>query len=295
MRTLVLIGALLFLTAGCGAGGEDEPARPAAPPPPPPPAEAALYEATATVLEAPGQGPMLCLGAIALSLPPQCGDVPIAGWSWDAVEGEQRASGVTWGEFRVVGAYDGETFRLVEAGPPEAVETEPDEATFTPACPEPEGGWVVPETGRTNEDEIDAADAYARRRPDYVASWIVYLEDKGAQLDAGNEAPLPVVYNAVFTGDAARHEAEIRKVWDGALCVVEREAPSAREARRIRAEAESSLDELGLQMLASWEGPVGRAAEIEVVADPGGAGQAALDERFGPGLVRLVPRLRPVG
>jgi hypothetical protein len=37
------------------------------------------------------------------------------------------------------------------------------------------------------------------------------------------------------------------------------------------------------------------AAEIQVVADPGGEGQAALDERFGPGLVRLLPALRPVG
>ena len=48
-------------------------------------------------------------------------------------------------------------------------------------------------------------------------------------------------------------------------------------------------------MLSSWEGELGLAAEIEVVADPGGRGQAALDERFGPGLVRLVPKLAPVG
>jgi hypothetical protein len=34
--------------------------------------------------------------------------------------------------------------------------------------------------------------------------------------------------------------------------------------------------------------------EIGVVADPGGAGQAAFDARFGPGLVRVIPALRPV-
>ena len=28
--------------------------------------------------------------------------------------------------------------------------------------------------------------------------------------------------------------------------------------------------------------------------DPGGAGQAALDERYGPGMVKLYPALTPV-
>ena len=31
-----------------------------------------------------------------------------------------------------------------------------------------------------------------------------------------------------------------------------------------------------------------------VVVDPGGAGQAALDERYGPGMVTLYPALTPV-
>ncbi len=47
-------------------------------------------------------------------------------------------------------------------------------------------------------------------------------------------------------------------------------------------------------MAGSTEGEVGEAAEIWVVADPGGAGQAIMDERFGPGLIRLVPQLIPV-
>jgi hypothetical protein len=47
-------------------------------------------------------------------------------------------------------------------------------------------------------------------------------------------------------------------------------------------------------MLWSSEGGVGLAAEVGVVVDPTGAGQAALDERYGPGMVRLFPALRPV-
>jgi hypothetical protein len=46
----------------------------------------------------------------------------------------------------------------------------------------------------------------------------------------------------------------------------------------------------------SQEGPLGvGAAEVGVWVDPNGAGQAALDERYGPGMVRLFPALRPVG
>ena len=43
----------------------------------------------------------------------------------------------------------------------------------------------------------------------------------------------------------------------------------------------------------SQGGDVGLAAEVGVVVDPGGAGQAALDERYGSGMVTLYPALRP--
>jgi hypothetical protein len=36
------------------------------------------------------------------------------------------------------------------------------------------------------------------------------------------------------------------------------------------------------------------AAEVGVVVDPGGAGQTALDERYGPRMVKLFPALTPV-
>jgi hypothetical protein len=79
------------------------------------------------------------------------------------------------------------------------------------------------------------------------------------------------------------------------LCVAEREGHTAEELTTIREEAVRFVqDELGLRYLGFASGPVGLAAEIRVVADPGGSGQAAVDERFGPDLVRLVPALTPV-
>lgn len=290
MRIVLLLTVLSLLAAGCGAGEVAEPEQAASLPEDP---EEELYEATATVLEATDGGPMLCLGPMLMSLPPQCGDIPIRGWSWDAVEGEQRHAGVRWGEFHVVGRYDGETFALVEAGPPRPARAEPVEGLFVPPCPEPEGGWLADGTAASQSD-VDQAEGYARRQAEYVRSWVFHIDDPAALEEGAYEEDLPVVYVAVFTSEAARHEAGLRTRWGGPLCVVERDVPSAREAARIRAEAEASLEELGLQMVSSWEGAPGLAAEIEVVADPGGRGQAALDERFGPGVVRLVPKLTPV-
>ena len=79
----------------------------------------------------------------------------------------------------------------------------------------------------------------------------------------------------------------------GPLCIVERDVPTADELARIRKEAEASLDELGLQMLWSAGPGVEPIIEIGVVVDVEGKGQAALDARFGAGVVRLIPALKP--
>jgi len=105
-----------------------------------------------------------------------------------------------------------------------------------------------------------------------------------------------VIFNAVFTHDPERHETEIRKVWSGPLCVVARDGLNACELRQIRREAEARLSELGLRML--WSQGLGcpgvePVIEIGVVVDVDGQGQAALDARFGAGVVRLISALRP--
>ena len=209
-------------------------------------------------------------------------------WNWQAVAGEGIDGGTTWGSYNVVGTYDGETLAVTEAGPyehdPDASGTNPD---FTSPCDEPEGDWVVPDPARNTQNDVDSAASYASSQPDYVTSWVTHLEP--ARLEFG-----PVIFNAVFTGDAERHEAEIRKLWNGPLCVVARGVPTARELARIRKEVEAGLDDLGLEMLWSAEPAVEPVIEIGVVADIGERAQVALDARYGPGVVRLIPALRPV-
>jgi len=111
--------AALVVLGGCAGGGNagggtgDDWA-------PPLPAVVTEVHAVGTVLDD-GSGPELCLGPIAESYPPQCGGPPVAGWDWDAVEGDETASGVTWGAYAVWGDWDGETFTITREPIPAAL------------------------------------------------------------------------------------------------------------------------------------------------------------------------------
>jgi hypothetical protein len=111
LTTAVLAASAVLLLAACSGGVADpgggtdanwEPGRAALP---------AEVTAVGTVLEKDGT-PMLCLGAIAESYPPQCSGPEVVGWDWAAVDGEQTASGVTWGSYAVWGDWDGTTFAV---------------------------------------------------------------------------------------------------------------------------------------------------------------------------------------
>ena len=89
--------------------------------------------AVATVLEEGDGPPELCLGGVAESYPPQCGGPEIAGWDWDALDGEESAQGTTWGMYTVEGTWDGETFGFTEAGAaPDDPSAPPDDPRLAP-------------------------------------------------------------------------------------------------------------------------------------------------------------------
>jgi hypothetical protein len=289
----LLVAPLLLLASACGAGQPGTAGGNAAPDKPATiatePASARLYEGNGLVCENGARGPRLWLGGMRMMLgPPECGGIPLVGWDWEAVSRESTAEGKTWGSYHVVGLYDGKTLAVTNVG---AYQTDSsvfgsDPDTGSP-CAGPAGGWVVPHPAQNTQNDVGGAAAYARSQPDYVASWNTHLEP--ARLEFG-----PVVFNAVFTGDRARHEAEIRKVWDGPLCIVTRDVPTARELARVRREVEAGLGDLELEMLWSAGPDVEPTIEIGVVADIGGEAQAALDARYGPGVVRLIPALQPL-
>lgn len=119
----------------------------------------------ATVLEQGDSGPRLC-HAVAESYPPQCDRPPIVGWDWDAVDGEETASGVTWVDAVLYGTWDGERFTITR--PAEGVSAWPepppdDPADLAPGCDEPD---VVDASHERDEAEavIQPLDA-GRTRP----------------------------------------------------------------------------------------------------------------------------------
>ncbi|TXK19797.1 hypothetical protein [Homoserinibacter sp. GY 40078] len=103
--SLLLLSGCATTTSAPGADGQgDVPA----------PSDAIAAPGTVigqgTVLQVDGEDPMLCLGAVAESYPPQCSGPAITGWDWDAASGQESASGVTWGTYAVTGTWDGTTF-----------------------------------------------------------------------------------------------------------------------------------------------------------------------------------------
>ena len=169
---------------------------------------------------------------------------------------------------------------------------------FATPCPEPEGGWVAEDPARAGDEAFGAGATIAQGLPGYVTLWVDYAEDlPPEELDERAMAGDPVlqIMNVVVTDDVEGAEAAIREAWRGPLCVTQREGRTEAELMAIREEAEQFIGEkLGLETTWSHEGDVGQAAEVGVVIDPGGAGQAALDARYGSGMVTLYPALRPV-
>ena len=86
-----------------------------------------------------GDGPELCLGAVAESYPPQCGGPALADFDWGDV-GSEEASGVRWGSYALTGTFDGSTFTVTDAIPAALYDTmaEPEEEPLAAACDEPD-------------------------------------------------------------------------------------------------------------------------------------------------------------
>lgn len=90
-----------------------------------------------------GQGSQVhaCFGFVQQSLPPKCSGPVVHGWDWSAVDEEETAAGVTFGEYDVTGTWGGTALTLTQpatvAGP-----TPGPDATTEPAGQEPDPASV---------------------------------------------------------------------------------------------------------------------------------------------------------
>lgn len=287
MKRLAVVALLMLASVSCGEARYTTPFGSPTENPGDGDPEKTVYEATGTVLQEDGSEPELCLGVLLDSLPPQCGGPRIAGWDWEDVEGEQAASGTTWGDFHVSGTFDGKVFTVLETGPPQ-----PSGAADHPigsGCPEPAGGWEIPDPSKASDrDRIEVMRA-ARRSPDFSGLWIDYIGTPSESSDSDND----YVLNVAFTGDLQRHEADIREIWGGALCVVGSER-TLDELRLIQEELTGRVgQEMGLEVLYASSSENRNVVEIGVTVATEEA-LRAIEERYGEGVVEVDARLRPI-
>jgi hypothetical protein len=237
------------------------------------------YGATGTILEAPGRGPELCLGAIAESYPPQCGGPPIDGWDWRDVDDEESASGTTWVSAYVEGTFDGERFTLT-ARPSAPRFEQPETPSFAPACNEPE--TVDNDAGAnafgtaTEQGGLDQLDGL-------VGLWV--SDPSGEDYDG------PFVANFIVRpgrGEAAK--AQVRRFWSGALCVVERDQKTTKELDEIVSRIDGVLTQQLLTASPNYQEGV---VEVQVIVVDERS-QREVEEAFGKGVVRLTGALKPV-
>lgn len=270
------VAAAVALTAGCG---DDATTVRQAGVPPPARDPAQRYEISATVLEDEEHGPEVCIGEVAASYPPQCGGPEAVGWDWSTVDGEETFAGVTWGEYRLVGTFDGERFTPTEPpGPPVPREEASDRPP--PACDDPTGDAAGDTAGDADVLGFDESSI-----PGLVALWV-------SPADGGRDGPFTVSV-LVRPGGAAAAEAVVRRTWSGPLCVVERDLPSQAELRAFLLEVldEADRSPLGTVYVGSADERRGVVVLEVAVADEVTRAWAA--ERWGD-RVELVGRLRPV-
>jgi hypothetical protein len=308
MRTLaaLVLAAVVGPLAACAdAGARPDGAGGGAPGPSPstspsdgpvnlvPPGYAGRFRVAAHVLESqlggvlgPAHGPQLCL-VVATSNPPQCDGPDVVGWSWPDVPHES-VSGTRWGSYQLVGTFDGARFTMTEPATVAGADTpgvsNPAMPDFTSPCPEPAGGWRPVEVDNATDAAFEKARTVAAASPDFAGLWID--QDTSAGESGGVNDPTKFVLNVRFTRDLRTHEAELRRVWGGALCVsparhTEAELRAIQDALTEPGVAASSVDTVGGRVnLTVWVAEADR--------------QAELDRRYGAGTVRLMGVLEPL-
>ncbi len=251
------------------AGSGDSSSQPATDGPPTPvPDGEVRTNGLVTVLDS-GNGPELCLGAVAESYPPQCGGPAVADLEWGDV-GFEEASGVKWGSYALTGTYDGTTFTATDAIPAALYDAmnEPDAGGLEAACDSPE----TTDTKKVTPQDLDATLVAASALPGYATAWLT-----------GNTISVAV------TEDPEGAEQTLRATWGGPLCVTTVERTDA-DLNAVNQELQTAL---GDQLLTSGSTSPD-SLDAQVVFDDGSIQEWA-DATYGDGLVRVSSALTPVG
>ncbi len=234
---------------------------------------ASLLVGQATILQMDDTDPVLCLGGVMESYPPQCGGPSLVGLDWADIADKETASGVTWGTGYVVGTFDGEAFTLTEpvsSDPPQGYTPPTQTPSSYPAlCEDPYRGGDE-SFDPTSPEGMEAQNALAAATPALDGYVGTYVSDGADD------------YNVMVSGDPEQAHAALREVWPGWLCVAQRDLPE--EAAVLAAQqalGQDAYDDWGV--LGSGAGGADGLLDVQVmVADQ--ATVAAILEAVAPWL-----------
>lgn len=244
------------------------------------------YRFVGTVLESQLHGPQLC-AFLRTSLPPQGGGPDVVGWEWSNVAA-RSVGGTTWGDYEVVGTFDGERFTLTEPARPaqRRQKIESSGPDFRIPCPPPPGGWRPVDPVRTTRQALDAAFERVMDVPEYAGAWVRDLRNNGVGED---HDPFDLVLITKFAGNLGGRVKWIREVWGGALCVSP--APhSLAELTAIQDQLHQTLG--GVSQTSEVNIPANR-VEFDgfLITDEL---QQRVNEAYGQGTVALTSWLEPI-
>lgn len=214
-----------------------------------------------------------------------CGEpnVVIEGMDWSAL-GVEPLRGTYHAKATLVGVFDGSHFVLTEPpGPIRHIEPVVNALDFSSECEPPSGGWAVQDSSLASTEAMDKATAYAQTQAEFAGLWID--RSNGAP---GSNDPHDAVLNFRFTGALREHEASLREIWGGALCVV----PGSHTRQDLEAIERTIRSEI--EVANSIIHPKLDAVLVQVVIPTPGYSQLELNERFGEGTVIITSSFRPV-
>ncbi len=210
------------------------------------------------------------------------------GWDWSSVDGEQATGGTTWGEYHLVGTYDGTTLTLAEAPTAPHPPAPAPLPSFVTPCAAPAGGWDVVDPSKVALTDYEAFMAAAQSPPDYAGMWT----DQSTNHDGVAGVPTKTVMNVAYTGNLDQHRSQLAAVWGGPICVVSHDRTRT-DLQGIQSDVMGDGGRaLGLQVGAAWTDDVDNVVKVTVMALDDGA-QSRVDARYGPGVVVLDSYLRP--
>lgn len=197
----------------------------------------------------------------------------------------ESVRGTTWGGYLITGTFDGRTVKLTEPAKVNdgSLSPRPREHDVTSPCPVPAGGWRPVDPANTTGNALQSIKVVVSADPDFAGLWLDRPNDPGST----DNDPVKLLLNVRFTKDLARHEAAIRRVWGGALCLSEATHTLA-ELTQIRQERAAEPGSIG----ASIDEVTGTVEITVYVATQ--TRQRELDAKYGRGLVNLVGALEPI-